>query len=147
VLYETRGAGQHLPVGIGRPSLVRFFLGNGQRLLVVDGFTRGSPFGRKLQHCRALTGPELGYQDGLAIGKFQGVVMTLRVIEINLSKASDLSPQFPEPEPRKKLGEGMTIFRLLFEGDLGASSQANGDVWLSNCGETAGDRACERRRD
>ncbi len=117
-------ANTHVIPGIGRPSLVRFFLGNGHRLLVVDKSACGSWFGGELQHGRALTGPKLGYQHGSAIGELQGIVMALRFIEINLPKASNFSPQFPEPEPRKKLGEGMTTFRFRFEGDLGASPQA-----------------------
>jgi hypothetical protein len=66
-----------------------------------------------------------------------------RFIEIGLSETSNLAAQFAKPEPGKEQGEGMAVFRFLFERELRTGNQANCYARLSDCGESARDRTAK----
>lgn len=125
--------------------LMRPLSGNKLRTLRRRRFLLGAWLGRKLKNRRTLTGAERGQQYGLAIGELQGIVMRVRIGQIDLPEASHLATDNPEPgkqvskrtgtsrfvfETGKEPGNGDAIFCFLFEGNFSAGQQAHSHVWL-----------------
>ena len=94
---------------------------------------------RHLQHGRALARRQPRHQDNLAAGKFERVVVDVRIVHVDLAEAGHfvLNARLAEQT------EGAVVFNVAREGELGAGHQTHGDVGLSDCGEAAGDRSAK----
>ena len=91
---------------------------------------------RQLQHRCGLTGNQPRHHHNLSAGKFQRVMMDVRVIHIDLAESGDamLDPRFAEH------AEGAVKLDVVVEGELGAREQADRHIGLTDFGKAAGDR-------
>ena len=105
-------------------------------LLLAAALMRG---GRQLQHCCGLAGNQPRHHYDLAAGKFQRVMMDVRVVHIDLAESGHamLNLGFA------KHAEGAVELDLFVESELRAREQADRDVGLTDFGEAACDRLYE----
>ena len=78
-------------------------------------FARDPRRGRQLQHGRPLAFAQTGDQHDLPIGKFQGVVMHVRAIHVDLPESSHLISKFTELHAREHAAKRMVALHLAIE--------------------------------
>ena len=98
---------------------------------------------RHLQHRRALARRQPCDQNDLAAGKFERVVVNVRIGHVDLAEASDFVPDSRLAEQ----AERAIVLHGVLEGELGAGHETHGDIGFSDCGKAASDRSGEIRRD
>src|SRR5262245_19841290 len=105
-------------------------------------FLLGARLCRQLQHGGLLPGHQLCQQHDVATGEFQGVVMRMPLMFLDLAEAGDASIDRPASIDMKVVEVDVALER-----DLCARHKADGDVGLAGRSKTASDRFTEAGRD
>jgi hypothetical protein len=95
----------------------------------------------QLQDRRMLANAQARQQNHLAIREFQGIVVFVRVLKIDLPKARDVRPQFPPLVQAKRV----IAFNISVKTQLGSRTQAHRHVRLTNGRKAAGKRVAKLR--
>src|ERR1700722_1341267 len=98
---------------------------------------------RQLEHRRGLAWNKPRYHHDLATGKFERVVMNVRVVRVDLTEAGNPLIDAGPAEHR----ESAVISDIVVERDFGAGEQADRDFGLADFGKSAGDRLRKIGRD
>src|SRR5439155_18038528 len=90
----------------------------------------GTLSGRQLDHGGVLSRAQAREQHDPPIREFQGVVVRMGVLQVDLAEPGDVSPELAQA--RQYPAEGMIEFSLLLEHYLGTRKQADRDRRLSD---------------
>src|SRR5262249_6769420 len=88
-----------------------------------------------------LTGAQPRQEDGPAVRKLQRVVMSMRLLGIDLPEARYTVSKLAQPQPGQHAAQHMFVLELVIEHYLGTGKQADRHVWLANGRKAAGDGA------
>src|SRR5262245_1486107 len=108
-------------------------------------FARDARRGRQLQHGRPLAFAQTGDQHDLSIGEFQGVVMHVRAIHVELPESSHLISKLAELHPRQQAAKRMVALYLALECHFGAGKKTHCHIRLSDGSKTAREKVELRR--
>ena len=100
-------------------------------------FARDPRRGRQLQHGRPLAFAQTGDQHDLPIGEFQGVVMHVRAIHVDLPESSHLISKFTELHARERAAKRMVALHLAIECHFGAGKKAHRHIRFSDGSKTS----------
>src|SRR5215831_1745033 len=95
-------------------------------------------WGWELQHACALPLMQVGEKNDFSVRELQRIVMSMRVVAIDLSKTRHPLLYFVPEEPESGL-----VPNCLLEGQLGSRKEAHSHVRFTRRGEAAGNRVTE----